>query len=959
MKSFARSIRLQISMLLALILLLIGSATVYELRRAQDSYLEAARLRTSVQAQVFAEYALATLKRLDQTLLDLRSRWDGNTAHFAELARDRQAQIGDIAFQFIVADATGVLVFSSLKPISEHIEVQDRAYFRFHCAPDAPDRLFINPPILGRISQRWAIQMSRAIPGAVPCNGVLAISINPNVFTEFATKLHLGPGGTVTMVRDSGEIMARYPNHELHVGKTLTDTPLLEPDAPQSGSFHRIALLDGVERIFGFYKLSDYQLNFVVGEAVNDVLEPYFAHRRLVIGAASVASALVLLLIGLLFSSLRARERAVAARRQIETQQRLLSTAVAQSSASIVMTNTAGNIIFVNDAFTRTTGYSRNEALGQNPRLLQSGATPSATYQSLWNTIMAGQTWQGELLNKKKNGELYWESASISPVTDDTGQITHFIAVKEDISARKHDQEQLSYAKEQAEAASRAKSQFLATMSHEIRTPMNSILGMAQLLLTPDLSMQKQQDYIRTLLNSGQTLLTLLNDILDLSKVEAGRLELVPTAFSPAQVIHETAALFAEATQDKHLRLEAVWNGPDTQRYRADPIRLRQMLSNLLSNALKFTAQGFVRLEGSEVERDADQAMLLFVISDSGIGIAREQQQLLFQPFTQVDSSSTRRFGGSGLGLSIVRSLAQLMGGEAGVDSEIGHGARFWIRIRAEVLAAGQEPEQNRNGSETGAQDGSAQAGSSASILVVEDNPVNRKVVEAMLTRLGHRARSVADGQAAVETLTDGATPRPDLVLMDCQMPVMDGFTATTRIRAWEAAQQQSRLPIVALTASAFQEDRDRCQDAGMDDFLSKPVSLDDLRTLLERWLAPANAVPTTPIVHTPEATPIEDPHALRPLDLDQLRPLAAEIETLLARNRFNALKKFRMLQELTAGSAVEADIADIGRQVSALQFEAALERWRPLARAQGWIRDKAEKADGTAERIGCPPAPE
>ena len=955
MKSFARSIRLQISMLLVLILFLIGSATVYELRRSRDGYLEAARLRTSVQAQVFAEYALATIKRLDQTLLDLRSRWDGNTAHFAELVHDRQAQIDDIAFQFVVADATGVLVFSSLKPISELIEVQDRAYFRFHCAPDAPDRLFINPPILGRVSQRWAIQMTRAIPGAVPCNGVLAISINPNVFTDFATKLHLGPGGIVAMVRDSGEIMARYPHSELHVGKTLTDTPLLEPDAPQSGSFHRVALLDGVERIFGFYKLSNYQLNFVVGEAVNDVLEPYFAHRRLVMGTAGVASVLVLLLIGLLFSSLRARERAIAARRQSETQQRLLSTAVAQSSAAIVMTNTAGNIIFVNDAFTRTTGYSRNEALGQNPRLLQSGATPLATYQSLWNAIMAGQTWQGELLNKKKNGELYWESASISPVTDETGQITHFIAVKEDITARKRDQEQLSYAK----TANRAKSQFLATMSHEIRTPMNSILGMAQLLLTPDLSAQKQQDYVRTLLNSGQTLLTLLNDILDLSKVEAGRLELAPTAFSPAQVIRETAALFAEVAQDKQLRLEAVWNGPDMQRYRADPIRLRQMLSNLLSNALKFTTQGFVRLEGSEVERNADQAMLLFVISDSGIGIAREQQHMLFQPFTQVDGSSTRRFSGTGLGLSIVRSLAQLMGGEAGVDSEIGQGARFWIRIRAELLATGQEPEQNRNGGETGLEDGNTCAMSSASILVVEDNPVNRKVIKAMLTRLGHQTRSVADGQAAVALLTDSTTPRPDLVLMDCQMPVMDGFTATTRIRAWEAAQQQSRLPIVALTASAFQEDRDRCQEAGMDDFLSKPVSLDALRKLLERWLAPADTARTTTMAQVSGATPIEESAAPRPLDLDQVRPLAAEIEKLLAGNRFNALKKFRMLLELVTGSAVEAEITEIGRQVSALQFEAALERWRPLARKQGWIGDEAEAADGTAERIACPPAPE
>jgi len=240
-----------------------------------------------------------------------------------------------------------------------------------------------------------------------------------------------------------------------------------------------------------------------------------------------------------------------------------------------------------------------------------------------------------------------------------------------------------------AEEANLAKTRFLATVSHEIRTPMNGVLGMAQRLLQSELTQDERQGYVRTILSSGQTLLTLLNDILDLSKVEAGKLELIQSLFDPVQILEETAALFAESAQRKGLKIEVGWHGPESAGYWGDPVRLRQMLSNLASNAVKFTDAGCIRIEASESERDAAQAVLEFRVSDSGAGVPPHKQSMLFQPFTQVDDSSTRKFGGTGLGLSIVRSLAQMMGGDVGVQSAEGQGSRFWFRIRAAVMAEG------------------------------------------------------------------------------------------------------------------------------------------------------------------------------------------------------------------------------------------------------------------------------
>jgi CheY-like chemotaxis protein len=358
---------------------------------------------------------------------------------------------------------------------------------------------------------------------------------------------------------------------------------------------------------------------------------------------------------------------------------------------------------------------------------------------------------------------------------------------------------------------------------------------MAELLLHEGLSEAERLDYARTILNSGNTLLSLINDILDLSKVEAGKMELARSGFNPADLVQETAALFAEMASRKGLTVTAQWTGPAGQSYLGDPVRLRQMLSNFANNAIKFTDRGGIRIVASELERDAHTAVVQFAVFDTGIGIAADQRDQLFQPFLQLDSSLTRPYAGTGLGLSIVASLARLMGGEVAVLSEPGQGSQFTFRIPCGLLATAVAPAAART-----ERLGPVAGSGVPRILLVEDNPTNRKVIEALLGKRGYQVHSVENGQLAIDAVIQGV--QADLVLMDCQMPVMSGFEATERIRAWEKDQGLGRTPIVALTAGAFENDRDLCLAAGMDDFVTKPVDFVLLPAVIAKWLRQVNS---------------------------------------------------------------------------------------------------------------------
>ncbi|MFM5586290.1 PAS domain S-box protein [Aeromonas rivipollensis] len=556
-------------------------------------------------------------------------------------------------------------------------------------------------------------------------------------------------------------------------------------------------------------------------------------------------------------------------RKQAEQQLRQLSLALEQSPDGVFITDTRARIEYVNAAFLTISGYQQEEVIGQTPSLLRSGLTPRATYVALWDAIKRGQRWHGEFVNRRKDGSHYQVLAAISPIRQENGLVTHYVAVQADITEKKqlgeeldqyryHLEEmvdertlQLAQAHQRAESANRAKSAFLANMSHEIRTPMNAILGLTYLLKrdTPD---STQHERLEKIDNAAQHLLTIINDILDLSKIDAGKMALEQSDFSLTAMLDNVSALMNEQARAKGLTL-MVDMGDSPTWVHGDITRLRQALLNYAANAIKFTEQGAVTLRVRVARPLADGYLLRFEVEDTGIGISPEQCEKLFQAFEQADVSTTRKYGGTGLGLAITSRLATLMGGEAGVNSTLGQGSCFWFTA---ALSAGQgEAPHPLPPPQSLAQ---TVFPHTARVLLVEDNAINREVVLELLCNSGLVIETAVNGQ---EALTLVRQHPYDLILMDIQMPVMDGYDATRAIRALSGL---ARLPILALTASAFEEDRKACESAGMNDFIAKPVTPAKLFEALQRWLPNKGMV--EPVVEPGEQylsrAPLADPLA-------------------------------------------------------------------------------------------------
>jgi PAS domain S-box-containing protein len=531
--------------------------------------------------------------------------------------------------------------------------------------------------------------------------------------------------------------------------------------------------------------------------------------------------------------------------RKTEERLRLLESVVVSATEGVMITDAEMNepgprILYVNESFTRVTGYTPGEVKGRSPRFLQGPLTDKRMLASVQAAMKQGKAIQVELLNYRKDGTPFWNEMDVVPIADGNGAFSHCIALQRDVTERKRVENEIQrYARElkqknqalqSALAASREstelKSRFLANMSHEIRTPMNGIIGMIGLLSTTQLSAE-QEEYVDAVQQSANSLLVVINDILDLSRIEAGKLELDCVSFDVKATMEDAVSLLGIVARTKGLTLACVVSPGIPPFVFGDPVRIRQVITNLVGNALKFTENGGVNVSVRLAGRSAESMSIYVAVRDTGIGIPEDQCGRLFHRFSQADNSSTRKHGGSGLGLAISRQLVELMGGEIGVETEAGKGSTFWFTV---TLGTGTNQVQARPATLEPAQEKPA-AAAPKRVLVAEDTPINQRIALKILEKSGFVAEAVGNGRLAVEAVRNG---HYDLVLMDVQMPDMDGFEATAAIRRLDSALRE--IPIIAMTANAMAGDRERCISSGMDDYISKPVSLPLLRSALERW---------------------------------------------------------------------------------------------------------------------------
>jgi len=485
-----------------------------------------------------------------------------------------------------------------------------------------------------------------------------------------------------------------------------------------------------------------------------------------------------------------------------------------------------GHYLFVNDAFCRIFGVERTDVLGAHFSITTTNRARRtetlALYADVFRTGRAVKSY--EYAVELKNQAVKFVEQSVSLERDAQGRPIGFLGIIRDSTARKLAEHELEQAKEAAEAANRAKSEFLANMSHEIRTPMNGIIGMTDLALESSPT-PYQTDCLATIKRQADALLRIVNDVLDFSKIESRKIELESAPFTLSEVVDDVVKPLEIAAREKGLDITSRIAATVPARMVGDAVRLKQVLTNLIANAIKFTERGMVSLDVLVDAEDAGATTLHFMVADTGIGIPAGKLVAIFQPFRQADGSTTRRFGGTGLGLTISATLVQLMGGRIWVHSEPGAGSTFHFTAPFPIAPARDEGDRRHE-----PRPGVVPAAVTARVLVAEDNIINQRIAQSLLTKRGHAVTVVSTGREALDALERESF---DVVLMDVQMPDMDGFEATAAIRAREQT-SGAHVRIVAMTAHAMQGDRERCLAAGMDDYISKPIDQQRLFGLVE-----------------------------------------------------------------------------------------------------------------------------
>jgi signal transduction histidine kinase/DNA-binding NarL/FixJ family response regulator len=825
-------------------------------------------------SRAFEENIRRTVETIDTTIRTLRTARAHDPAHFDIVAWERDSGLTrDLTLQISLADRTGTVIATNLGLTTTPVSIADRAHFRL-ARDQAGDALLISRPVVGRVSRQWSVQFVRSLfDAAGGFDGAVVASLDPAFLSRFYTSLDHGSGALLLAGQD-GFLRAVAPGSVAHLDTDLSATELMQDGAAAAqGTMEMAATADAIDRIYSWRRVDPYGMIVAVGLSRADVLAEYRSNLR-----GCVAIGLGLTVVTLLVGMVLARNR-----RDLLRSREILLAAVDNISQGLMVIEPERDVSVLNaravellelpEELTKP-GFAFGDLLTWQ---VEQGEFDGPEAEPVRALALAGGIERGTSVYQRtrRDGTVL----EIRTKVLDSG-----LAVRTytDITEQQHTAQVLADARDAAEAAMRARSEFLAVMSHEIRTPLNGVIGVAGLLEDMDLG-PAQLEYVRLIRQSGDHLLVLVNDILDFSRLEAERVQLEEVDFDPMALVQGVVGMFMLQAGTKGLHLSAIVAEAMPAMVVGDPGRLRQVLLNLVGNAVKFTDHGWISLTLAHEPQEVGRVRLLFSVADSGVGIIPEAVERMFQEFTQMDGSISRRFGGSGLGLAICRRLVELMGGSITVESRPGAGStfRFDVTLRladrkvadlgaansaaafaAADLGAAALAAANRGAADLGAAAlaaanrgaanptaaNPASAAASAAdaapgavphttpglrILLAEDNPTNRLVALRTLERLGHRTDVVGTGAEAVAAL---ALVRYDLILMDVMMPDMDGLTATRHIRTTEP--EQTRIVIVGLTAGSSEENLAACLDAGMDAVTTKPITLARLRSAIAEGLA-------------------------------------------------------------------------------------------------------------------------
>ncbi len=511
----------------------------------------------------------------------------------------------------------------------------------------------------------------------------------------------------------------------------------------------------------------------------------------------------------------------VSERKQAEDKVLKLTTSIEQSPISIVITDLNGKIEYVNPYFSELTGYHFNELIGNNPNILNSGVQNKIVYKQLWTTIKTGNKWEGEMCNKKKNGEIFWEHAIISPIKNNDGEVTHFVGIKEDITEKKRMFEELILAKEKAEESDRLKTAFLANMSHEIRTPMNGILGFTTLLLESDLDVNTKEEYIQIIHQSGQRMLNTVNDLVEISKIEAGIVEVSKSPLKISESINNIIEFFRPQAQQKELDLFSdIEPSLANISLFTDKGKLENIITNLIKNAVKYTFKGYIKVSCSIVD-----GIIKFCVKDTGIGVPKHRQEAIFNRFEQADIEDKNVFEGSGLGLAIAKSYVEMIGGKIWVESDEDEGSRFYFTVP--FLPEVQETKADIKIENAFVQE---KCINNINLLIVEDEEISVIYLKSILNDVVNNITQVSNGEQAIEHCK--TNPGLDIILMDIKMNGIDGYETTRRIREFN-----KDVIIIAQTAYALVGDKEKAISSGCNDYISKPIKKNAILEILEKFI--------------------------------------------------------------------------------------------------------------------------